>query len=114
MTEAMISNKSFGGIGRLSIVLMLGVLAALTSSAQAAPFAYITDAGSNTVSVIDTATNTVVATVPVGIQPVAFGEFIQRAPTSPEQCKKDGWMQFNTPRTFKNQGDCIRFVSTGL
>ena len=35
-------------------------------AAQAAPFAYITNEGSATVSVIDTATNTVVATVPVG------------------------------------------------
>src|SRR5438270_468762 len=37
--------------------------------AQAQPFAYVTDANSNTVSVIDTATNTVVATVPVGVTP---------------------------------------------
>jgi len=35
-------------------------------SAGAAPFAYVTNVLSNTVSVIDTATNTVVATVPVG------------------------------------------------
>src|SRR5439155_478525 len=34
-----------------------------------------------TVSVLDTATNTVVATVPVGQSPVAFGEFIGPAPT---------------------------------
>ena len=41
----------------------------LASSAYAAPFAYITNAVSNTVSVIDTATNNVTATVPVGIEP---------------------------------------------
>ncbi len=39
----------------------------------AAPFAYVTDIGSNTVSVIDTATNTVVATVPVESAPVGVG-----------------------------------------
>ena len=41
---------------------------------SAAPFAYIANSGSNTVSVIDGATNTVVATLPVGAGPshVAF------------------------------------------
>jgi hypothetical protein len=34
-------------------------------------------------------------------------------PTSKDQCKKGGWEQFNTPRTFKNQGDCVSFVQTG-
>jgi YVTN family beta-propeller protein len=39
-----------------------------TAESQA-PYAYITNAGSNTVSVIDTATNTITATVPVGSNP---------------------------------------------
>lgn len=34
-------------------------------------------------------------------------------PTDKEQCKNGGWMQYNFPRTFKNQGDCIQFVLTG-
>jgi hypothetical protein len=34
-------------------------------------------------------------------------------PTNADQCKKDGWKTFNTPRTFKNQGDCIQYVNTG-
>ena len=34
-------------------------------------------------------------------------------PTSKDQCKNCGWASFNTPRTFKNQGDCIQFVNTG-
>jgi len=34
-------------------------------------------------------------------------------PTNKDQCKKDGWMNFNIPRKFKNQGDCIQFVNTG-
>jgi N-acetylneuraminic acid mutarotase len=34
-------------------------------------------------------------------------------PTDKDLCKKGGWQIFNTPRTFKNQGDCIQFVNTG-
>jgi hypothetical protein len=34
-------------------------------------------------------------------------------PTSADQCKNGGWENFDTPRTFKNQGDCIRYVNTG-
>jgi hypothetical protein len=34
-------------------------------------------------------------------------------PTSKEQCKNGGWMIFNFPRTFVNQGDCFGFVNTG-
>ena len=34
-------------------------------------------------------------------------------PTSKEQCKNGGWRTFDTPRRFKNQGDCIQFVNTG-
>jgi YVTN family beta-propeller protein len=37
--------------------------------AEAAPFAYVANGGSNNVSVIDTATKTVVATVGVGLGP---------------------------------------------
>ena len=39
-------------------------------------FLYVANVGSNTVSVIATATNTVTATVPVGAFPVALGQFI--------------------------------------
>lgn len=34
-------------------------------------------------------------------------------PTNKDQCKNDGWKAFNTPHTFKNQGDCIQYVNTG-
>ena len=51
-------------------VLLFGVLClALPGQATAQPFAYITNGFSDNVSVIDTATNTVVATVPVGNDP---------------------------------------------
>lgn len=42
---------------------------AVVGSAYCAPLAYVTNLDDGTVSVIDTASNTVVATVPVGIQP---------------------------------------------
>ena len=35
-------------------------------------------------------------------------------PTNKEQCKNNGWMRFNTPRTFENQGDCLRFLLFGF
>ncbi len=34
-------------------------------------------------------------------------------PTNKDQCKNDGWKLFNTPRTFKNQGDCVSYMSNG-
>jgi YVTN family beta-propeller protein len=52
---------------RVSLVLFVAIPRLL----RAAPFAYVTNMGDNTVSVIDTDTNRVVATVPVG--PVPYG-----------------------------------------
>src|SRR5262249_15558876 len=51
--------------------LSLGLLGVMLGStpAEAKPFAYVTNSGSGAVLVIDTATNTVVATVPVGLGP---------------------------------------------
>lgn len=34
-------------------------------------------------------------------------------PTSKDQCKDAGWMTFNYPRSFENEGDCVSFVETG-
>lgn len=34
-------------------------------------------------------------------------------PTSADECKNGGWENFDTPRTFKNQGDCVSFVQNG-
>ena len=50
-------------------LLLLGALRHARAEAQA--LAYVPTHKSNTVSVVNTATNTVVATVPVGIQPLA-------------------------------------------
>jgi hypothetical protein len=35
------------------------------------------------------------------------------APTSKDQCKGNGWASFVTPRSFKNQGDCVQYFNTG-
>jgi hypothetical protein len=40
------------------------------------------------------------------------GPVLVGPPTSKEECKNDGWKKFNNP-SFKNQGDCIKFVNTG-
>src|SRR2546429_317160 len=34
-------------------------------------------------------------------------------PTNKDQCKNGGWMSFNFPRSFEDQGDCISNVNTG-
>jgi len=57
-----------------STLWMATVLVAVALSgahAMAAPFGYVTNGGNNTVSVIDAATNTVTATIPVGNGPGA-------------------------------------------
>ena len=76
--------------------------------------AYVTNHGLGSVSVIDTASNTVVATVGVGDGPegVAVTPGIG-PPANKDQCKKGGWKTFTIPRKFKNQGDCASFVNTG-
>ena len=55
----------------LPLSAVLGLLLLNATAAQAAPFAYISNGASSTVSVVDTATNTVIATVPVGTGPGA-------------------------------------------
>jgi YVTN family beta-propeller protein len=57
------------GFAVLCAALALGLTFG-SRPAAAASFAYVTNVGSNNVSVIDTASNTVVATVPVGFNPV--------------------------------------------
>jgi YVTN family beta-propeller protein len=75
---------------------------------------YATDAvGPGSVSVIDTASNTVVATVGVGHGPYGLATTPEVGPpTNKDQCKTGGWKAFTLPRTFKNQGDCVSFVIT--
>ena len=64
------------------------------------------------VSVIDTATNTVVASIPVGAIPFAVAITpAPQAPKSKEECKRGGYLKFGPPAgPFKNQGQCVRYV----
>ncbi len=63
-----IGNACRAWFGRVARVRWLSLLLVAVGSiaAETAPFAYVTNGPSNTVSVIDTATNTVVATVLMG------------------------------------------------
>ena len=68
------------GVGA-ALVPLVQTIAVPSAAAQGsvpvrAVRAYITNALGNTVSVIDTATNTVTATVTVGTSPLALGEFV--------------------------------------
>ena len=58
---------------RFGIAVVVAMLSTNAGPARAEPFAYITNNGNNTVSVIDTATNTVTATIPVGSEPFGVG-----------------------------------------
>jgi YVTN family beta-propeller protein len=67
----MMYTQSHSWIGLRKLInfcLTLAVLG-LAVPLWAAPFAYVANSGSNTVSVIDTATNMIVATIPVGGTP---------------------------------------------
>ena len=52
---------------KICLISLMVVLPLVVVNAWGAPFAYITNGPSQNVSVIDTATNTVVATVPIGL-----------------------------------------------
>src|SRR5262245_24106483 len=42
-----------------------------------------------------------------------YGEPLVGPPANADECKKGEWANFEFPRTFKNQGDCIKFIKTG-
>ncbi len=69
MNANFILSRAWLVLGRRGVDAMAAALFALALSGptQAAPFAYITGINSGGVSVLDTANNTVVATVPAGI-----------------------------------------------
>jgi YVTN family beta-propeller protein len=74
--------------------------------------AYVTHSCSNTVSVIGTTSNTVVATVGVGANPIGVAITPGVGPaTNKDQCEKGDWKTFTIPEKFKNQGDCVSFVN---
>ena len=64
------SNGSCASVARglaALCALLAMALGLMATPAAAAPFAYVVNAGSNTVSVIDTATNAIVAAIAVGL-----------------------------------------------
>ena len=40
----------------------------------------------------------------------AFQTYVLQAPASKQQCKKGGWKQFRNP-SFRNQGQCVKYVN---
>jgi hypothetical protein len=48
--------------------------------------------------------------VPVGGVDFPFKTYVLEPPTSKQQCKKGGWRKFRNP-SFKNQGQCVKFVN---
>jgi YVTN family beta-propeller protein len=67
------------------------------------------------VTVIDTATNTVITTVADGL-PCVTGMAITPAPlipTSKDDCKDGGYKRFGAPAgPFRNQGQCVSFIES--
>ncbi len=94
----------------LIILLSLGA-GLVNATAQSHISAYVTLL-SGTVSVIDTTINTVVATIPVGMGPVAVAITpLPRTLMDKEQCKHHGYLKFGPPAgPFKNQGQCVSYV----
>jgi hypothetical protein len=84
-------------------------------------FAYVTNQNTFTVSAlaVDPTTGALTAVAgspfPTGVNPLGIattaGPLRSGPPTNKNQCKGNGWKMFDTPRTFKNQGDCIQFVN---
>jgi YVTN family beta-propeller protein len=62
------------------LILSTASAASIQNSSSTRSYAYITNAGNDTVSVIDTATNQITATVPVGNTATVFGQFIASVP----------------------------------
>jgi YVTN family beta-propeller protein len=73
--------------------------------------AYVTNSADNSVSVIDTASNTVTATVAVGTNPTGVAITPGTDPPNKNQCQNR--KTFAIPHKLKNQGNCVSFVNHG-
>ena len=112
-------EKPILGFEMKRLLGLLAIMLGIYSSVASAQFAYVANAGSNTVSVINTSTNTVTATVPVGAFP--DGVAIRRAaapivtPAQVTDCQGRKWQTVRRAdgSAFRNQGDCIQYVNTG-
>lgn len=51
--------------------------------------------------------------VPAGTPFSISTERLCGPPAVVSDCKNDGWMTFSHPRSFSNQGDCVRYLNTG-
>lgn len=117
-------NGAFAYVGsRVGFVSKIDTSTNLATDVQSGPraqgvgidptgaFVYVANSQAGTVSKISTATNTLVATITVGSSPqfIAF-PVRTHGPTNKDQCKNNGWQTFTNP-TFKNQGQCIKFVN---
>ncbi len=69
-------------VRRASSLLLLLLAAAPAAQGQAR--AYVANGSSNNASVIDTSTNTVIATVTVGSSPISLGDFVGPGPVPVE------------------------------
>jgi hypothetical protein len=47
---------------------------------------------------------------PLVVYELPFKTYVLEPPTSKQQCKKGGWRKFRNP-SFKNQGQCVKFVN---
>jgi 6-phosphogluconolactonase (cycloisomerase 2 family) len=107
-----VPGSPFSGMG-----LSGSFAAAVDASSK---FVYVTNQNPSSISAltVDPATGALIAVpgspFPTGVGPLGIattpGPFLFGAPTNKDQCKGNGWKMFRTPRTFKNQGDCIQFV----
>ena len=87
------------------------------NTAQAQTRIYVTNPCTQSVSVIDTATNTVIATVTEGVLcPIGIAITpTPLAPTSKDDCKNGGYRRFGPPAgPFRNQGQCRDVMSNAL
>jgi quercetin dioxygenase-like cupin family protein len=52
--------------------------------------------------------------VPAGqLRTINTGGPLCGPPANKDQCKDNGWINFNFPRSFENQGDCVSSVQSG-
>lgn len=94
-----------------TLLIFIG-LSGVISTMHAQTRAYVSNSNDNTVSVIDTTTNTVVATIPVGFNPAVIAILSSAAPKTKDECRNGGYKKFTPPvGPFKNQGQCIQFVN---
>jgi YVTN family beta-propeller protein len=73
---------------------------------------YVANQALSTVSVIDTTTNAIITSIPVGSNPAGIAIMPLVGPKSKDECKNGGYRKFVPPvGPFENQGQCIKFIN---